>query len=213
MRIVDDLDADALRADPKLVVGFSDVTVLLAWALAAGVRPVHGPVVTQLGELPAEDVAALHDLVEQPAPPPPIDGLVATGAAATGPIEGRLTGGNLSLVAHLVGTRFELDLRGAIFLVEDVDEKPYGVDRYFTRLALARAFAGCRAVVAGDFHRCEGKGDVLAVLDERLRAFDLPGARGLPLGHAARNRAVPIGARCALDVAAGRLVFVDGAVR
>jgi muramoyltetrapeptide carboxypeptidase len=216
LRIVDDLDADALRADPVPIVGFSDATVLLSWALnEAGVRPIHGPVVGQLGELGAGDRAWLFRLLEEPAAPgeiaSPLSAIGARGEAG-GAIEGPLLGGNLSLVAHLIGTRLELELRGAIAFLEDVDERPYAVDRYFTRMALARAFSGCKAVVLGDFLRCEGRADVFDVIDERLREFDLPGARGLAVGHGTRNLALPFGARAALDPARQTLAVLEPAV-
>jgi len=112
----------------------------------------------------------------------------------------------------LIGTRLELELRGAIAFLEDVDERPYAVDRYLTRMALARAFSGCKAVVVGDFERCEGRAGVFEVIDERLREFDLPGARGLAVGHGARNLAVPFGARAVLDANRQTLAILDGAV-
>lgn len=212
LRILDDLDADALRADPKPIVAFSDGTALLAWAVAAaGVRPIHGPVVTQLGDLPDEDVRALCDLLERPEPPPALAGDGAIGAAADAEIDGWLAGGNLTLLAHLVGTRYAVDLRGAIALIEDVDEQPYAIDRYMTRIALARGWAGCRAVAAGTFERC-GDSGAAAVVNERLRAFDLPGVAGLPIGHGARNRAVPIGARARLAPGRASLELLEGAV-
>ena len=210
MRILADLDADALRADPIPIVGFSDVTVLLAWAwLAAGVRGVHGPVVTQLGDLPAEDIARLFEVVEDPDARGSLQGSAIRG---TEPVEGPLLGGNLTLVSHLIGTPYEIDFRGAVALFEDVDEKPYAVDRYFTRMAMARAFSGCRGVAIGDFTRCEGRADVREVIRERLEAIDLPGVGGLPIGHADRNWAVPFGGRCALDPARQTLEILDAAV-
>lgn len=213
MRIVDDLDADALRADPKPIVGFSDVTVLLAWSLQhAGVRPIHGPVVTQLGDVSAADREHLFRLLEDATAPGPVEAALTSIGVESGPIEAPLVGGNLTLIAHLAGTRYELDLRGAIALVEDVDEPPYAIDRLLTRIAMAKAFSGCRAVAAGALLRCEGKGDAHAVLDERLRAFDLPGVRGLPIGHADRNLAVPFGGMCALDPTAKTLAILDPAV-
>ncbi len=210
MRILADLDADALRADPVPIVGFSDVTVLLAWALQeAGVRGVHGPVVTQLGDLPAEDIARLFEIVEDPGARGSVAGTAIRGTDA---VEGPLIGGNLTLVSHLIGTHYEIDFRGAVALLEDVDEKPYAVDRYLTRMALARAFSGCRGVALGGFPRCEGRADVDDVIHERLEAIDLPGVGGLPIGHADRNWAVPFGGRCALDPGRQRLEILEAAV-
>jgi muramoyltetrapeptide carboxypeptidase len=213
LRIVEQLDADALRRDPKPIVGFSDATVLLSWALRAGVRPVHGPVVAQLGELAEEDCRWLYRLLEDPNPAGPIaQSLTPMGADRTGVIEGPIVGGNLSVVVHLLGTRFAVDFRGAIALFEDVDEPPYAVDRYFTHLKLADALAGCRAAALGEFTNCNGRGCVDQVLDERLRAMSLPALRGLRVGHGTSNLAVPYGGRCALDFDRASCELLDAAV-
>ncbi len=130
MRILERLDPALLRADPKWIVGFSDATALLGWALArANVCGMHGPVVTQLGELPAGDADALFATLENPAAAPSLGSLRPIGAVGDGPIEGPLVGGNLALVAHLAGTPFLPSLDGAVLLLEDVGERPYAVDR------------------------------------------------------------------------------------
>jgi muramoyltetrapeptide carboxypeptidase len=222
LRILDRLDPSVLRRDPKLLVGFSDATALLSWALvAAGVRGVHGPVVGQLGALDPADEAWLYQIMEGTAGAGPLPGRLAPigDAGAGGPrrLEGPLLGGNLCLLAHLVGTPWQLPLSGAILLIEDVGERPYAVDRYLTRLGLAGALDGAVAAACGDFVRCEetimtGHPDAMAVVDERLRRYRLPGLRGLPVGHGDRNLAVPFGGRCALDLDAGRLELIDAAV-
>lgn len=198
MRILERLDAAALRADPKWIVGFSDATALLSWALArAGVCGLHGPVVTQLGELPAGDAEALFATLEDPTATPALSSLQPVGAPG-GPIEGHLVGGNLALVAHLAATPYLPPLAGSVLLLEDVGERPYAVDRYLTGLHLAGALDGVRGVLLGDFTGCEEtKGppdpDVWAVLDERLTRFGIPGRRGAPVGHGARNLSLVIG--------------------
>lgn len=190
MRILDRLDAAALRADPRPIVGFSDATALLAWAMTeAGICGVHGPVLTQLGELPADDHAALFACLEAPARPD-LSGLGAPDAP--------VVGGNLSLVAHLAGTRYRVPTAGALLLLEDLGERPYAIDRYLTGLALAGALDGARGVILGDFTDCDEKRgdpdpDVWAVLAERLETFELPWWRGAPIGHGARNRALWLG--------------------
>lgn len=217
MRILDQLDADALRRDPKLIVGFSDLTALLAWAIKAQVRPVHGPMLVQLGTLPPEDVTWLYRLLEEvePAGELPAE-LARVGNRGGGTLEGRLVGGNLELVSRLCGTPWHLDLGASVFLIEDVGERPYRVDRMLTQLKLAGALDAVRAVAVGDFTRCEEPDgtppDVGAVIAERLAAFDLPALSGLPVGHGTRNLALPMGARCAVDLGRGRLVLEEAAV-
>lgn len=220
MRILDDLDADALRRDPKPIVAFSDGTALLAWALLhAGVRGIHGPMVGQLGNLPAADANWLLRLLETPEPLPlPSMPLTPLGAVLpTAAIEGPLLGGNLSLLSHLVGTPYQLDLAGAILFFEDVTEAVYRLDRYLTHLALARALDGVAAAVVGDMTDCKvppGHPAPFAVIHERLARRNLPGAYGAPLAHGARNVALPFGGRAALarDTDGPRLTLLEPAV-
>jgi muramoyltetrapeptide carboxypeptidase len=210
---------DELR--PLPVVGFSDITLLHAFFATARLRTIHGPVVTQLGELPAADVAALWALLEDPAPPPPLDDLQpVNGCAGQAPVFGRLLGGNLEVLSRLCGTPLGMALRPGepvVLLLEEVTETPYRIDRALTQLLLAGALAEVRAVVIGDLVRCEGPADgshpsALAVLGERLATLDIPVLAGAPLGHGSRNRAVPLGARVRLCPRRGRLEFLEGAV-
>lgn len=214
MRILPALDAAALRRAP-LIVGFSDVTALLAWAWArAGVRGVHGPNVTQLAAVPAADQAALWRLLEDPAPP----GLWATGLTRVtgGVARGPLVGGNLEVLSRLVGTDTLPSLRGAILFLEEVGERPYRLDRTLTHLALAGALAGVAGVLVGDLVKCDepdgsGPGPT-EVVAERLATLGVPVCLGMPAGHGARNRALPLGAPAVLDADAGTLELLEGAV-
>ncbi|HUH05335.1 MAG TPA: LD-carboxypeptidase [Kofleriaceae bacterium] len=196
MRILPHLDAGALRADPKPIVGFSDVTALLMWAWSqAGVRGVHGPVVAQLGELGVDDHARLFEVLEHPDAPIELETSVI---GVAGSVRGPLLGGNLSLLSHLVGTPYLPDLSGAVLLVEDIGERPYAIDRYLTHLGLAGILAGLAGMLVGDLVRCDesraGFGpDALAVIDERLSQYQLAGRAGAPIGHGTRNRAFTLG--------------------
>lgn len=219
LRILDRLDPGPLRRDPKLLVGFSDATALLCWALAAaGVRGIHGPLAAQLGELPAADIDWLFRLMESTAPAGRLPHrLSPVGAPADRPVEGPLVGGNLCLLAHLVGTPFQVQAAGAVLLIEEIGERPYAIDRYLTRLGLAGALDRVAGALVGDLIRCvEGTmaahPDAAEVIDERLRRYRIPGLLGLPTGHGAANLALPFGGRCALDVASGRVELLEPAV-
>jgi muramoyltetrapeptide carboxypeptidase len=223
MRILHELDAGALRADPKPIVGFSDATALLAWADHAGVRGVHAPMVNKLAEIDIADVHALARMLIDPAPLGRMHWTMADiGHDHDGSIEGRLVPGNLALFTHLIGTPWQARVDGAVMLVEEIGEKPYAIDRYLTHLHLAGALRGVRAIVVGDLVRCndpvlpagapDDPGPATAVIDERLRAFGLPGLVGAPVGHGSRNAPVPWGARCVIDMDAAAVELLDGAV-
>jgi muramoyltetrapeptide carboxypeptidase len=189
----------------KLVVGFSDVTVLHAWAYRCGTTSVHGPNVGGLGKDAAAD-EALFALLERHEPAAPIAGLRPL---RDGRAEGRLVGGNLTVLSHLCGTAHFPDLRGAVLLLEDTNEQPYRIDRMLTQLRLAGALDGVVAAALGDFTGC---GDAEAVLAERLGALGIPIVAGVPVGHGDRNRPLPHGARARVDATAGTLELLEGAV-
>jgi muramoyltetrapeptide carboxypeptidase len=115
---------------------------------------------------------------------------------------GRLAGGNLALVAALVGTPFAADLTDSIVVLEDVNEPLYKVDRMLQQLLLAGAFTACRAIVVGDCSSGEkdesttGLDQLLGSFAERLR---LPCLAGIPLGHIPDQWTIPLGAQATLD--------------
>ena len=215
LRILPLLDADALRQQPRPIVGFSDVTALLAWAHGtAGVRAIHGPVVTQLAEVGSRDGAALLRLLEEPAPAGPW--FKDLRAAVPGRARGPLLGGNLEVLSRLLGTRYMPRLQGAILVLEEVAERPYRLDRTLTQLLLAGVLDGVAGVVVGALEKCEepdGSGPTAAeVVRERLGPLGVPLCFGAPVGHADRNKAFPFGAPALLDATAGTLELAEGAV-
>lgn len=223
------LIADPLALSDAPLVGFSDITVLHAlYALRRQVS-IHGPVVTQLGELPAADVAALWALLEDPAPPPPIVDLQPMNEAARrtrAPIGGRLLGGNLEMLSRLCGTPLAAALtpgEPVVLLIEEVGEMPYRIDRALTQLALSGALRDVVALVVGDLVRCQGPADspevgaaptsAPAVIADRAGALGLPAWGNAPLGHGERNRPLPLGVAVELHGRSGQLHFQHGAVR
>ncbi len=205
MRILDGIDPAPLVAQPKVLVGFSDVTVIHAVLNRAGLATVHGPVLTQLGRAPADAVAHLAALLTRApmpdgaGPPAAGAGLPAQGVVRAGRVEGPLLGGSLTLLAHLCGTAFLPTLEGAILALEDVDERPYRLDRYLTQLQLCGALRGLAGVVLGQFTNCDGQGIRGAdVMREWAFSLGVPAVEGLPFGHDDANFAVPLGARATL---------------
>lgn len=216
-RIVQQVDFAAVRRDPKVVIGFSDITALhTALWTQAGVASVHGPVTTQLsrGEpfirsirhalMSAEPVRIEADAAEP-------NYSVRTGGCA----HGRLLGGNLTLLTTSIGTPFMPDLRGAILLIEDVSEAAYRVDRMLTQLGNCGILQGLAGVAVGQFSEPSSGGGTITpvdVLRERLCSLGIPVLGGLPIGHGENNIAVPLGTEATLDAGCGTLL-VAPAVR
>ncbi len=197
MRLAPLFDTYTLMARTIPIIGFSDVTVIHAWAANAGVHTVHGPTMTQLPRLPAEHLAALFRLLEHTEPPPlpPLEPLA--GGRARGP----LWAGNLTVLSHLCGTPGMPDLTGKVLLLEDVNEAPYCIDRALTQLRLAGALDGVAGIIIGDLTDCEDPrmDSPRPVLEDRLGDLGVPVLTGAPVGHGDRNLALPLGWNIELD--------------
>jgi muramoyltetrapeptide carboxypeptidase len=204
LRLLDRLDPAAFAAArPKPLVGYSDVTVLHRWiAHHAGVVTLYGPMVAggALGTPDAGPEWAAH-LVRTLLDPDTVRVLHSPGATALVPgrATGPVTGGNLNLLAALLGSPEAGCARGSIVLLEDVDEASYRVDRLLTQLLRAGWFDGAAGVVAGTWQNCGPDAD--AVLRERLGPLGVPILTGFDAGHGPRQLTVPLGVPATLDTA------------
>ena len=147
MRLLEHITPDEVARDPKWLIGFSDITALHALWARARVPSWHASMVTALGRSGEESRAAWVRAIEGELPR--FDGLESVGAKTEA--RGVLRGGNLAVLAALLGTPHELQVDGAILLLEDVGERPYRVDRMLTSLRLAGWFERVAGVVVGDF--------------------------------------------------------------
>ncbi len=227
-RILDRLDLSPLRANPKALVGFSDITALLLAALrTTGLVTFHGPVArrpmtpfTRLGFQRVLEVAEPAGLLAPPAPPDgvllPMRHRVVSIRGGVG--EGRLVGGNLSLLHCLVGTPWFPDLDGAILFLEDVNEKLYAVDRMLAHLRSIGALDKLGGVAVGQFtEMIRGDADGALGFDEVLETYfgplGVPVVAGFPIGHLDDQWTLPLGVRCRLDGHRGELTLLEAAVQ
>jgi muramoyltetrapeptide carboxypeptidase len=225
-RILDTIDYDALRRDPKVIIGYSDLTALhLACARRARVVTFHAPMSgTWLDDRdtgPTFAARSFRDMVLEPVqafpwtiPLPPGRALERVGG---GRAEGRLCGGNLSLICATLGTPYALEPAGRILFLEDVNEAPYRVDRMLSQLQLAGVLDAVAGIVAGRFsYDDDAPGDAKAneariadILREYLARSGKPAVLGFPVGHVADNATLPHGARVRLDADAGTLEILE----
>lgn len=209
-RIADRLDFDAVRRDPKFIVGFSDITSLhLSLLKNCGLVGIHGALMTEVdGTFVPENCAALRrtvmttDRIVISSRPDALGAALTTSGTACGP----LIGGNLSMVATAAGWSLP-DLRGAVLLLEAVNVQPGQVDRPLTMLRKAGHLDGLAGVALGQFTGCDWGGalSVVDLLREHLAPLGVPILGGLPLGHEASALVTLIGAPAVLDAAAGTL--------
>jgi muramoyltetrapeptide carboxypeptidase len=212
-RFAHTLDWTALAAQPRWIIGFSDVTAFHVEAARAGVASVHGPHLTGFGRGDARARAAFVATLEDPLGERVYDGLhaVREGAAA-----GPLFGGNLALL-HACAASGRLRVPpGSVLLLEDVTERPYRVDRALATLVAGGHLDGVAAVVLGDFTQCDPGPDgvtVEQVLRAGLLPLGVPVVSGLPVGHGTRNDPVVLGVTARVEARGGHGRVVLGGPR
>ncbi|WP_309090069.1 LD-carboxypeptidase [Phenylobacterium sp.] len=224
--IVEDVDYGLIGRNPKVFVGFSDLTLLqLAIRRRTGLVTFHGRM-PGLTRFPAYSLEALRRAVCDPRPlgvlqnPPEANALRPSYPLRTiagGVAEGRLTGGNLAMILAAMGTPWEIDTRKAILFFEDVDESPYSVARMLLTLKHAGKFRDVAGVVVGAFARSDGASDVTPytlneVFDQVLGQVGVPVFSGLAIGHTDEQLTLPVGARARIDAGARTLTILEAGV-
>lgn len=213
MRILEEIDWDAFRANPRPVVGYSDLTALhQAIARETGVTSFHGPMLNfDIYEgLSARSDAWLWSMLSGDAPL--VHRFEPSQVLASGAAAGTLFGGCLSLTAALIGTPYDYWVDGGIWFWEDVDEPAYRLDRMLTTLRLAGRLQSIRGVMIGRLKDCGDEGEIASLLTAFFATSGIPVIRDLPFGHHGDNLLMPVGARCRIDTAAGTVEFPESVV-
>lgn len=207
LRIIDQLDLRGIRRHPKWVVGFSDLTVLHVALATAGIVSLHGPMAVSWNGKTADPDAL--DFLRRMLFGEPVQYQVPAaqpGLLRTGSAQGRLLGGNLSILSQLIGTPTDFDTRGAVLFIEDVDEYLYHIDRLMVHLARSGKLAGLAGLIVGGFTDIKdnktpyGK-TAEEIVAEWVAPYDFPVAYGFPVGHWPRNYPLLHGADVRLNVA------------
>lgn len=208
-RTLDLLDFDEMRrAEPKVLVGFSDITALHeAFAVELGVATVHGPVVGT--RYFVGDASAQEELRTTLFHPERRTVLTSPGAHALVPgrAEGVLFGGNLSLLNDgLAAPHSRLSASGGILLLEDIGEDVARIDRMLTHLLRTGWMTGLAGVALGTWTDCPPHPEVIAqLMRDRLEPLGVPVLWGLEFGHCASQLTLPLGTRAVLDADGGRV--------
>jgi muramoyltetrapeptide carboxypeptidase len=204
-RLIPYLQPELFRSNPKIFCGSSDLTILLNFIQQSGVVAFHGPMVAtsmRQGES-AYDRGVLMELLQ-------------TGGMVRFPTDkctvlragegvGQLTGGCLSLVVATLGTPYEIETLDSILVLEDIDTKPFQIDRMITNLKQAGKFDGVKGVIFGEMLNCSQHSNqgysVEEVLTDLLAEYAFPVLYGFPTGHTSGpNVVVPFGVRARLSV-------------
>jgi len=226
-RIMPLLDFAMIRKNPKLLIGFSDITALhLAFAAKAGFTTIHGPnASSSWGSYSWDAFRAVAFDAGTPtlANPQGHEDRLAQriGRVRTfrpGVARGRLLGGNLTVLAALMGTPWLPDFSGAILFIEDIGEQPYRIDRMLTQLGLAGVLGSLAGVIFGQCTDCGAAGasyggfTVSQVLQQHLEPLGIPAFQGGQFGHVANQYSLPLGVAAEMDAAAGTIRLLEPAV-
>jgi len=222
------LDFTLIRANPKVLLGYSDITALhLAIRRHAGLVTFHGPVASSTpssysdGHLlsvlcdpqPTHTIAMAPENARRALAEPHYAARTVHGGVATGP----LVGGNLSLLSALAGTPYAADWRDGILFIEEVNEEPYRIDRWMTQLDLSQSFGQAAALLIGICDNCgpQGEGSSLTLdqtFDVHLKPLKIPAVTGWSFGHIRNQFTMPMGIRARLDTEAQTLTLLEPAV-
>ncbi len=205
------LDRELIAANPKVFVGYSDVTSLHVWLRReVGLVTFQGPMVaSDFSKEPGPDLVSWRAALEGTAGwSTPVRTLRA------GRAEGVLTGGCLSIYAEALGTPYAARAEGGVLFLEDVGTKPYQWDRMLRHLRYAGVLDAVAGIVFGDMGECGPEEEIARAILHSLRDFDRPVGIGLRSGHVSGgNVTVPFGVRVRLALEGdGRLEFVEAAV-
>lgn len=211
-RILQRIDWKKMVRRPRLVIGYSDVTAILAYlSTRLGVPSIHGPMAAadlsraiDGDALDAFSRLAAGEVTAREPWGPPCERL--RGGAA----DGILAGGCLSVLTSLLGTPFEPDFRGALLFLEDVSEPCYRIDRMLTQWIQAGRLRRVAGIIAGKMIPVSGETEegIRNVFAEAGRRLSVPVWYGFPAGHAGQNRALPFGVRARIDTR-GRMRLLE----
>jgi len=210
IRILSLLDFESIKKNPKIFIGFSDISAILSVLYTkCGFVVFHGPMVTSLGDASRKTRKALLDAVSSDARLAimPKTGKTIRHGLASGPV----AGGNLTTLCHLIGTPFEPVFKGHILFLEDKGEACYRIDRMLSHMKLAGCFDGLAGLVLGSFKDCGPVSEIIGVVDNIFKEHNIPVLAGFEVGHGKNNVTIPIGLNATLDTGRQLLSFHEPA--
>ena len=225
-RFLPNLDFNLIKKNPKILIGYSDITALhLAIHQNTGLVTFHGPVAAST----YSDYAKKHvvNVLMNPSAPYKIElspdniakesNLFKTETITKGKARGKLIGGSLSLLTAMAGTPFGLrDTKGKILFTEDVGEQPYRIDRMLTQLRQSIDMRQLAGIALGVFEDCNPKDtnsqSLIEVIKDRLGDLGIPVVYGLSFGHIRDQFTMPVGIEAELDTETATMTFLESGV-
>lgn len=221
-RILNSIDYKNIRKNPKVFLGYSDITGLHTTInMLSGLTTIHSPMPTRGWD--TLDLVSLKSLEDNIFASEPI-GLAPSieeeeiEIINPGLAEGVIIGGNLSLLTATLGSPYEINTKGKIIFIEDVDERHYRLDKGLTALALAGKFSDCAGIILGTFAGCEEPDvaeednlNLQEIFDEVIKPFNKPTINNFRAGHIYPQISIPMGTKVRLDANNGNVYFMEAA--
>lgn len=213
-RIIDQIDFSAFIKNPKWIIGFSDITILHAHLLTQyNISSIHGPMAGAFTDYGSEhlSIQSLHKVLLGEKINYTVDAHILN---KTGKIEGKLIGGNLSLLAHLIGTKSDLIYKDAILFIEDIGEYLYHIDRMLWQLKRSNKLSQIKALIVGGFTEMKdtiipfGK-SVYEIIDDVIKEFDFPVCFNFPVSHSEYNMALKYGSFYSLHITNNNVSLIE----
>jgi len=198
IRILSLLDYKIIQKNPKIFIGFSDVSAMLsALYLKCRLVTFHGPTVTTLAN---SDHRTKDSLLSMITSGEKLEIVVESGITIQpGSASGPVLGGNLNTLCHLLGTPFQPDFNGCILFLEDRGEAAYRIDRMLSQMKLAGCFNGLAGFILGAFEDCGDTDDIIRIAGDIFKDDKIPILAGLEVGHGKRNLTIPTGLNATLN--------------
>ena len=202
-QIIDKLDFSTFAKSPKWLIGFSDITILHNAISNLGIASIHGIMAKHLTQFPADSihVQKCREILfgQMPTYVVPKHRLNKVGIA-----QGKLIGGNLSVLIGLRGSQFDLDYKNNILFIEDIAERPYHIDRLMQNLRFSGALAQLSGLVVGQFSDCDEdplmKKSVAQIIASAVSEYDYPVCFNFPAGHVDNNFPLKLGETVQFEV-------------
>lgn len=217
IRILDLLDYEKIAANPKMIIGFSDITAILhAVHYKTGLITYHGPVASSIKNSFSQKhlrEICFYDRYEQPH----IVTMPSSSAVNPGKAVGRLIGGNMSVIVSLMGTPYEIQTDDRILFLEEVSEDGYQFDRMIKQLELAGKFKKLAGLIFGNFKNLDSRRpfypnrgySIRELIYHYFEKYDFPVIYGAPVGHVSNNITLPIGTYAEFDTLTKKLILFN----
>lgn len=220
-RILDKVDFNIIRINPKIFVGYSDITALhIAINQISKLVTFHGPMASSDFANGLDDFSK-KEFLRAVMNTKPMSYIlnphnIEIQSLVKGKAHGVIVGGNLSLICATMGTQYEIDTKGKILFLEEISEEPYRIDRMLTQLALAGKFDDVAGIILGDWNDCESKIysnslSLIQVFEEVIMPFKKPTIFNLKAGHCKPKVTLPLGVNALLDADKNRLIIEGSA--